>query len=237
MNAINTEVGLTLNRMFSELASEPTVRVIVLTGAGEAAFSAGGDLKERNGMTPTDWTNQHRIFESVHHLVRELRKPIFAAVNGVAVGGGLELALCTDFIIASDNARFGQPEVKRGIIPGGGGTQFLPRFLPRGIALQLLMTGRLISADEAFRWGLVNQVYPPGQLMPAAEALAAEIADNSPAAVQLAKRAAKLGLDQPIEQAIATELECYQQMVDHADRYEGVAAFNERRQPNFADVS
>lgn len=236
MNAINTEMGHALDRVFLELADQPRVRVVVLTGAGDRAFCAGGDLKERGPMTPDDWVRQHRVFESAHRRVRQLPKPIFAAVNGVAAGGGLELALSTDFIIASDRARFGQPEVKRGIMPGGGGTQLLPRFLPRGFALELLMTGRLISAEEALRWGLVNSLHPQEKLMPDAEELAAHIAANSPGAVQQAKRSAKMGLEQPIEQAIAIELECYQRMVDHPDRYEGVAAFNEGREPSFADV-
>lgn len=236
MNAINTEMGVALDRVLAELADRPQVRVVVLTGAGDRAFSAGGDLKERGPMTPDDWVRQHRIFESTHHRVRQLAKPIFAAVNGVAAGGGLELALSTDFIIASYRARFGQPEVRRGIMPGGGGTQLLPRFLPRGLALELLMTGRLISAEEALRWGLVNSVHPAEGLMTAAEEIAALIAANSPAAVQQAKKSAKMGLEQPIEQAISIELECYQRMVDHPDRYEGVAAFNEGREPSFADV-
>jgi len=236
MNAINTEMGRALDRTFAELAGEPSVRVVIVTGAGDRAFSAGGDLKERGPMTPDDWVRQHRVFESAHHRVRQFAKPIFAAVNGVAAGGGLELALSTDFAIASEGARFGQPEVRRGIMPGGGGTQLLPRFLPRGLALELLMTGRLISADEALRWGLVNRLLPRERLMAAAEELAARIAANSPAAVQQAKKAARLGMEQPIEQAIAIELECYQRMVDHPDRYEGVRAFNEGREPAFADV-
>jgi len=235
LNAMNTAMGIRLNQVMAELAERARVRVVVLTGAGERAFCAGGDLKERNSMTPREWVHQHRIFEEAMHCIRWCRKPIFAAVNGIAVGGGCEMAMATDFIICSENARFGQPEVTRGIMPGAGGTQMLPRLLPRGRALELLMTGELISAEEAHRWGLVNRVVPLPELLPSAMAIARRIAANSPTAVQQAKRSARLGLEQPLGQAIEIELECYQRMVDHPDRYEGVAAFNERRTPNFED--
>lgn len=236
LNAINTDLALVFIDVLRDLAERPALRAVILTGAGDRAFCAGADLKERMGMTPEEWTRQHRIFERMHHLVRAMRKPIFAAVNGTAVGGGCELAMSTDFLIASETARFGQPEVTRGIMPGAGGTQFLPRLLPRGLAFQLLMTGELISAQEAHRWGLVNRICPPGELLAVAGGIADAIAANSPAAVQQAKRSAKLGLEQPIEQAVEIELACYQRMVGHPDRVEGVTAYNERRSPNFLDV-
>jgi enoyl-CoA hydratase len=236
LNAMNTAMGVRLAELMDEIAEDAAVRVVVLTGAGERAFCAGGDLKERQGMTPEQWTRQHRVFERAHHKLRNLRKPVFAAVNGVAVGGGCEMAMSTDFLIAAEHARFGQPEVTRGIMPGAGGTQLLPRFLPRGLAFQLLMTGELISAAEAHRWGLVNRVCPAGELMDAAMELAERIAANSPAAVQQAKRSARMGLELPLESGIETEIECYQRMVDHPDRYEGVDAFNERRPPRFRDA-
>jgi enoyl-CoA hydratase len=236
LNAMNTAMGVRLDELLDEIAEEASVRVVVLTGAGNRAFCAGGDLKERQGMTPEQWTRQHRTFERAHYKLRNLRKPVFAAVNGVAVGGGCEMAMSTDFLIAAENARFGQPEVTRGIMPGAGGTQLLPRFLPRGLAFQLLMTGELVSAAEAHRWGLVNRVCPTGELMEAAMDLAERIAANSPAAVQQAKRSARMGLELPLEAGIETEIECYQRMVDHPDRYEGVDAFNERRQPVFQDA-
>src|SRR5215472_1270974 len=236
LNAMSTAMGLRLDAVIAEIAEEAGIRVAVLTGAGERAFCAGGDLKERRGMTPEQWTRQHRLFERAHHRLRNLRKPIFAAVNGVAVGGGCEMAMSTDFIIAADHARFGQPEVTRGIMPGAGGTQLLPRYLPRGLALQLLMTGELISAAEAHRWGLVNRVCPGAELMAAAMELAGRIAANSPAAVQQAKRSARMGLELPLEAGIEVEIECYQRMVDHPDRYEGVDAYNDRRTPVFQDA-
>jgi enoyl-CoA hydratase len=236
LNAVSTHLATRMIEVLTEVAGDPRVRVLILTGAGDRAFSAGADLKERMGMSPEQWTRQHRLFERMHGLVRAMRKPIFAAVNGVAAGGGCELAMSTDFIIASETARFGQPEVRRGIMPGAGGTQFLPRLVPRGVALQMLMTGELITAAEAHRWGLVNRVCPPGDLLRVAREVAQAIAANSPTAVQQAKRSARLGLDQPVEQAIEIELECYQRMVTHPDRVEGVAAFNEKRAPNFQDA-
>ena len=236
LNAMSTAMGVRMSEVMARIAEEASVRVVVLTGAGERAFCAGGDLKERQGMTPEQWTRQHRVFERAHHQIRNLRKPIFAAVNGVAVGGGCEMAMSTDFIVAAEHSRFGQPEVTRGIMPGAGGTQLLPRFLPRGLAFQLLMTGELISAAEAHRWGLVNRVCPASELMAEAMALAERIAANSPAAVQQAKRSARMGLELPLEAGIEAEIECYQRMVDHPDRYEGVSAFNERRTPSFQDA-
>lgn len=236
MNAMNTALAVRLAEVMDEVAEQPGVRVVVVTGAGDRAFCAGGDLKERQGMTPEQWTRQHRVFERSMFKVRNLRKPVFAAVNGIAVGGGCEIAMNTDFIVAAENARFGQPEVTRGIMPGAGGTQLLPRYLPRGLAFQLLMTGELITAADALRWGLVNRVHPAGELMAEALRLAERIAANSPAAVQQAKRSARMGLELPLEAGIETEIECYQRMVDHPDRYEGVNAFNERRPPVFQDA-
>jgi enoyl-CoA hydratase/carnithine racemase len=236
LNAMNTAMGVRLGEVLDEVTEDASIRVVVLTGAGDRAFCAGGDLKERQGMRPDQWTRQHRIFERAHHKLRNLRKPVFAAVNGVALGGGCEMAMSTDFLIAAEHARFGQPEVTRGIMPGAGGTQLLPRFLPRGLAFQLLMTGEMIPAAEAHRWGLVNRVCPAGELMDAAMELAERIAANSPAAVQQAKRSARMGLELPLEAGIETEIECYQRMVDHPDRYEGVDAFNERRPPVFQDT-
>ena len=146
------------------------------------------------------------------------------------------MALSADVIVAAETARFGQPEVTRGIIPGGGGTQLLPRRLPLGLALRLLMTGELIGAGDAHRWGLVTSVHPASELLGEAMRLAGRIGDNSPTAVQQVKRSVRLGMGQPIEQAIEIELECYQRMIDHPDRYEGVRAFNERRRPVFEDA-
>ncbi len=236
LNAIGTATAIRMMEVLDEIEAEARYRCVILTGTGERAFSTGGDLKERRGMTPEQWVRQHRLFEEMNYRVRNLRKPIFAAVNGFAVAGGLELAMQTDFIIAADHAKFGQPEVTRGIMPGAGGTQNLSRRLPRGLALQLLMTGESIDAAEALRLGLVNKVVPLVELMTTAEQIAGRIAANSPLAVQQAKKSARMGADAPIEQAMNIEIECYQAMVDHPDRYEGINAFNEKRPPKFQDA-
>jgi enoyl-CoA hydratase len=236
MNAMNIAMAARLVEVLDAVSDDPRVRAVVLTGAGERAFSSGGDLRERQGMSREQWTRQHRLFERALRRLRDLRQPVIAAVNGVAAGGGCEMALSADIIIASENARFGLPEVTRGIIPGCGGTQLMPRRLPRGMALQLLMTGELIGAADAARWGLVNAVHPAAELVAAAMRLAATIAANSPTAVQQVKRSVRLGTGRSIEQAIEIELECYQRMVDHPDRHEGVSAFNERRRPVFQDA-
>jgi enoyl-CoA hydratase len=236
LNAFNTAMARRLGEVFDELSAQPEVRAVVLAGAGDRAFCTGGDLKERRAMTPDQWTLQHRLFESVHWKLRNLRKPIFAAVRGYAVGGGAEMAMSTDFIICGASARFGLPEVTRGIQPGAGGTQLLPRLAFPARALQMLMTGETITAEEAFRIGLANKVIPDAELMDEALAIASKIAENSPAAVQQAKLAAFMGAGQPLEHGIEIELACYQRMVDHPDRHEGVNAFNEKRAPRFLDA-
>ena len=236
MNSISTALAHALDAALIELGEDSTCRAVILTGAGDRAFCAGADLKEREGMTPAVWLRQHRVFQAMFRRLRGFRKPIFAAVNGVAAGGGSEIAMSTDFIICAEHARFGQPEVSRGIIPGSGGTQLLPRHIPRGMALQMLLTGELIDAATALRIGLVNSVHPRSELPQAALALALRIARNSPAALEQAKRSARTGVDLSLEAGIDLELEAYRRMVDHPDRYEGVRAFNEKRDPNFEDA-
>src|SRR5438046_7006649 len=154
------------------IAVRPAVRVVILTGAGDRAFSIGSDLRQRHNMTKEDWLRQRQDFDRTLHTVRELGKPIFAAVNGIAYGGGSELAQSTDFIIASENATFGQPEAMIGLAAGGGSPVFLPRVLPPGKALQMLMTGDPITAQEAHRVGVVNELHPQAELMDAAYRIA-----------------------------------------------------------------
>src|SRR5205085_3973899 len=198
-NAITTEMGARLTEIVETIAVRTAVRVVVLTGAGERAFSVGSDLRQRKSMTKEDWLRQRQAFDRTLYTVRQLRKPIFAAVNGIAYGGGCELAQSTDFIIASETATFGQPEAMLGLAAGGGSPALLPRLLPRGKALQMLMTGDPVPAQEAYRLGMVNEVHPPGDLMLAARRIADKIASNSPTAVQSVKRAVQLGEGQPIE--------------------------------------
>jgi enoyl-CoA hydratase len=234
-NAITTDMGARLTEIVETLAVRTAVRAVILTGAGERAFSVGSDLRQRHNMTKEDWLRQRQAFDRTLYTVRELRKPILAAVNGVAYGGGSELAQSTDFILASDNATFGQPEAMIGLSAGGGSPVFLPRLLPPGKALQMLMTGDPISAQEGYRLGMVSEVHPQTELIGAARRVAEKIASNSPTAVQAVKRAVRLGLGQPTEQAIAIMMESHWRSVVHPDRIEGIGAFNENRAPTFQD--
>jgi enoyl-CoA hydratase len=234
-NAITTEMGASLTDVLETIAVRPAVRVVIITGAGSRAFSVGSDLRQRKNMTKEDWLRQRQDFDRTLYTLRELRKPIFAAVNGLAYGGGSEIAQSTDFIIASDNATFGQPEAMIGLAAGGGSPVFLPRVLPPGRALQMLMTGDPISAQEAHRLGMVNEIYAQAELMEAAHRIAEKIASNSPTAVQAVKRAVRLGQGQPTEQAIAIMMEAHWRSAVHPDRIEGIGAFNENRDPSFHD--
>jgi enoyl-CoA hydratase len=234
-NAITTEMGARLTEIVESIAVRPAVRVVVLTGAGERAFSVGSDLRQRKSMTKEDWLRQRQDFDRTLYTVRQLRKPILAAVNGIAYGGGSELAQSTDFIIAADNATFGQPEAMIGLSAGGGSPVFLPRVLPPGKALQMLMTGDPITAQEAYRLGMVNEIHPQAELLDAAMRIAEKIASNSPTAVQAVKGAVRLGQGQPVEQAIAIMMEAHWRSAVHPDRIEGIGAFNEDRDPTFQD--
>ncbi|HEY9265165.1 MAG TPA: enoyl-CoA hydratase-related protein, partial [Mycobacterium sp.] len=186
-------------------------------------------------MTKEDWLRQRQAFDRTLYTVRQLRKPIFAAVNGIAYGGGCELAQSTDFIIASTAATFGQPEAMLGLAAGGGSPALLPRLLPRGKALQMLMTGDPIPSAEAYRLGMVNELHEPGDLASAALGIADKIASNSPTAVQAVKRAVHLGEGQPIEEAVAIMMDAHWRSAVHPDRVEGIGAFNDGREPTFAD--
>lgn len=234
-NAITTEMGALLTEVVEDIAVRTAVRVVFMTGAGERAFSVGSDLRQRKAMTKEDWLRQRQAFDRTLYTVRQLRKPIFAAVNGLAYGGGCELAQSTDFIIASANATFGQPEAMLGLAAGGGSPALLPRLLPRGKALQMLMTGDPVPATEAYRLGMVNELHDPADLMSAALRIADKIAGNSPTAVQSVKRAVHLGEGQPIEEAIAIMMDAHWRSAVHPDRIEGIGAFNDGREPTFDD--
>jgi enoyl-CoA hydratase len=234
-NAITTEMGARLTEVLETIAVRPTVRVAIITGAGDRAFSVGSDLRQRKDMTKEQWLRQRQDFDRTLYTLRQLRKPIFAAVNGIAYGGGCEIAQSTDFIIASDNATFGQPEAMIGLAAGGGSPALLPRVLPPGKALQMLMTGDPITAQEAYRLGLVNELCPQGELLEVAHRIAGKIASNSPTAVQAVKQAVRMGQGQPIEQAIAIMMEAHWRSAVHPDRVEGIGAFNDDREPNFQD--
>jgi enoyl-CoA hydratase/carnithine racemase len=235
-NAISTEMGALLTEILETLAVTSAVRVVILTGAGDRAFSVGSDLRQRKSMTKEQWLRQRQDFDRTLYTLRQLRKPVFAVVNGIAYGGGCEIAQSTDFIIASHNAVFGQPEAMLGLAAGGGSPVFLPRVLPPGKALQMLMTGDPINAAEAYRLGMVNELHEPADLMTAALRIAAKIASNSPTAVQAVKHAARSGQGEPIEQAIAIMMESHWRSAVHPDRVEGIGAFNDDRDPVFRDA-
>src|SRR3954470_5730085 len=234
-NAITTEMGARLTEVLETIAVRPAVRVALITGAGDRAFSVGSDLRQRKSMTKEQWLRQRQDFDRTLYTLRRVRKPIFAVVNGIAYGGGSEIAQSTEFLIASDNATFGQPEAMIGLAARAGSPVFLPRALPPGKALQMLMTGDPITAEEAYRLGMVNEIYPQAELMDAAHRIAAKIASNSPTAVQAVKRAVRTGEGQPIEQAIAIMMESHWRSAVHPDRIEGIGAFNENRDPTFQD--
>ena len=234
-NAITTELAAQLIEVLETIAARPSVRVAILTGAGDRAFSVGGDLYQRKQMTKEEWLRQRQVFDRVLYNLRRLRRPVFTAVNGMAYGGGCEMAISTDFIIASDEARFGQPEAMVGLSAGGGSPVFLPRFLPPGMAMQMLMTGEPITAQEAYRLGMVNSVHPRAELMSAAISIAEKIADNSPTAVQAVKRAVQNGQGEPVEQAIEIMMDQHWRSVVHNDRVQGILAFTEGREPEYPD--
>jgi enoyl-CoA hydratase len=234
-NALTTEMAVRLTEILETIAVRAKVRVAIITGAGQRAFSVGSDLRQRKNMSKEDWLRQRQDFDRALYTLRQLRKPIFAAVNGIAYGGGCEVAQSTDFIIASDNATFGQPESMLGLAAGGGSPALLPRLLPPGKALQMLMTGEPIPAQEAYRLGMVNEVCSQAELSGAALRIAEKIASNSPTAVQAVKRAVRMGEGETLEQAIAIMMESHWRSAVHPDRIEGILAFNEGREPTFQD--
>jgi enoyl-CoA hydratase len=234
-NAITTELAAQLIEILETIAARSSVRVAIITGAGDRAFSVGGDLYQRKQMTKEQWLRQRQVFDRMLYTLRQLRRPIIAAVHGMAYGGGCEIAISTDFIIASDEAVFGQPEAMVGLSAGGGSPAFLPRVLPPGMAMQMLMTGEPITAQEAHRLGMVNELHPRAELMGATLRIAEKIANNSPTAVQSVKRAVRMGQGEPVEQAVAIMMEEHWRSVVHPDRVQGILAFTEGREPEFPD--
>jgi enoyl-CoA hydratase/carnithine racemase len=209
------------------------VWAVILRGAGERAFCAGADLKARRDFSPADWAAQRALFREMFAKLRNVPQPMIAAVHGFALGGGTELAMLADFIVAAEDAVFGLTEVSLGIIPGGGGTQNLPRMIGRNRAKELIYSARRIGASEALELGLVNHVVPRASLLPQAVAIAEEIMKNSPFAVRQAKWAIDQGVDLAFEDGLEREHEAYMRAIGSQDRQEGIAAFNERRPPRF----
>lgn len=233
-NAMNTQMGRDLLAFFDGINAAPQeARAIVMTGAGDRAFCAGGDLKERNGMSDDAWQEQHYLFERMIRAFLACPVPVIGAINGAAYAGGLELALACDFLYAAETARFALTEVTLGIMPGAGGTQNLPRALGERRAKEVILTGRPFTARDAYEWGLVNRLCAPGRVVEETLETARQIADNAPIAVRQAKHAIHFGLQMDLASALMFEIEAYNRMVPTADRREGITAFNEKRKPRY----
>ncbi|HEX3864750.1 MAG TPA: enoyl-CoA hydratase-related protein [Stellaceae bacterium] len=234
-NAMNTQMGHDLLAFFDGVNAAPlSHRCIVLTGAGDKAFCAGGDLKERQGMSDETWAAQHLLFERMIRALVGCPVPVIGAINGAAYAGGLELALCCDFLYAAENARFALTEVTLGIMPGAGGTQNLPRAIGERRAKEIILTGRPFSAQDAHDWGMLNRLCRPDKLLDEVLETARRIADNAPISVRQAKHSIHYGLQMDLASGLMLEIEAYNRMVPTEDRREGIASFNEKRKPRFS---
>ena len=233
LNSLNAETAAALNAAAADIAADDGIKAVVVTGEGKA-FSAGADIKEFNELeTADDFRVFLRDLEAACRAWELLPKVAVAAVNGIALGGGLELALGCDLRIADPRARFGLPEIKLGILPGAGGTQRLPRVVPPAVATRMILTGEPVSAEEALRIGLVNEIAPEGGAVERAVELAGVIAEQAPLSVATAKRLLDRGPTLPLEAALELERDAVSMLFTPADRAEGVAAFTEKRTPKF----
>src|SRR5437764_10249055 len=233
LNALNMATMEELRAAFHEIKNDAGLRVVILTGAGEKAFIAGadiGELAQHNAVSGKEYTHRG---QSVLNLIENLGKPVIACINGFALGGGCEIATACTLRLASESAKLGQPEVKLGIIPGYGGTQRLPRLVGKGIAMQLVLTGEMITAQEAHRIGLVNEVTPPADLIPRAEAIAAKIIANAPLAVQYAMEAVNKGMETPLAEGLYIEAVLFGAACATEDEKEGTTAFLQKRPAQF----
>ncbi|MCZ2438893.1 MAG: enoyl-CoA hydratase/isomerase family protein [Burkholderiales bacterium] len=234
MNAMNTQMFVDLRNALHELAFDDGLRVLIITGAGERAFCTGGDLKQRDGMTDAAWRRQHQLAEEVLLAVKDFPRPVIAAVEGHAHGGGCELALMCDWIVAARTAVFSLPEVRRGIMPGGGGIQNLVRAVGARRAKLLLLTARRFSSEQAAAWNMVTTLAETGQALAVAVAEAREISLAAPMAVHYAKLAASRGGEVDFHTGYALDIAAYNVLVSSQDRLEGVKAFNEKRAPRWS---
>src|SRR3984957_11511443 len=233
-NAKNTQMGLDLLDLWTGLIDDPgDFRCVILTGAGDRIFCAGGDLKQRRDLTPKQWQHQHEIFERGRDALLAFPVPVIAAINGHAYAGGLETVLVCDFAYAVSTARFALTEVTIGIMPGGGGTQTLPRIVGERRAKEIILTGKPFSAQQALDWGILNRVCEPGTLMDQVLETAHTICANAPLSVRQAKKSIHHGLQMDLKSGLMFEVEAYNRLVGTEDRIEGVRAYNEKRKPAF----
>src|SRR6202142_3019848 len=233
LNALNTPTWADIRTAFEDARDDAAVHGVILTGAGNKAFIAGADISELSKATALDAERSSRFGQEVLDLIENLGKPVVAAINGFALGGGCETAMACTIRIAVDSAKFGQPEVALGLLPGGGGTQRLPRLVGKGRALQLILSGEMISAQEAYRIGLVNEIVAAADLIARAEAILTKIASNAPIAVKLALEAANKGLDTSQGEGLLLEAAYFGLCAATDDKREGTSAFLEKRAPQF----
>jgi enoyl-CoA hydratase len=229
LNALNMATMEELRAVFHDIKNDATIRVVILTGSGEKAFIAGADISElakNDAVAAKEYTHRG---QNVLNLIENLGKPVIACLNGFTLGGGCEIALACTMRLASENAKIGQPEVKLGIIPGYGGTQRLPRLVGKGLAMQMVLAGEMITAQEAHRIGLVNEVTPAAELIPRAEAIAAKIIANAPLAVQYAMEAVNKGMEMSLSEGLYLEAVLFAVVCSTEDKKEGTAAFLEKR--------
>jgi enoyl-CoA hydratase len=233
LNALNRKTIEELHQVLVDARDDSSVRVLILTGAGEKAFVAGADINELAQQTPADGKEFSVYGQNIARLLETMGKPSICAINGFALGGGCEMALCCSIRIASKTAKLGQPEVKLGIIPGYGGSQRLARLCGKGVAHELCLTGEMVSAEEAQRVGLVNHVYEPAELLPAAETMAKKIIDQAPLAVKYCMEAIERGVEMPLEEGLFLEATLFGLCCATADMREGTKAFLEKRAAHF----
>ncbi|MCI0567723.1 MAG: enoyl-CoA hydratase-related protein [Acidobacteria bacterium] len=233
LNALNRATLQEMEQAFSECSSDPAVGLVILTGSGAKAFIAGADINELAQQTPVEGREYARYGQRLFQRIESLGKPVLAAINGYALGGGCEIALACTLRFAASTARFGQPEVNLGLIPGYGGTQRLARLVGRGKAQELILTGEMIDAAEALRIGLVNQVFPAEELLPKTEAVASIILSRGPLAVRYAMEAIHRGLNMPLEEGLDYEATLFSVLCSSTDMKEGTRAFLEKRKPKF----
>jgi len=233
LNALSTPTWADLRTAFEDARADAAVRGVILTGAGNKAFIAGADISELSHATAIEAERSSRFGQEVLELIENLGKPVIAAINGFALGGGCETAMACTVRIAVDSAKFGQPEVTLGLLPGGGGTQRLPRLIGKGRALQLILSGEMISAQEAYRIGLVNEIVPAADLITRCEAILHKIAANAPIAVNFALTAVNRGLETSQGEGALLEASYFGLCAATEDKREGTSAFLEKRPPQF----
>lgn len=233
LNALNAATMGELQEVFTDLAADSGTRVVILTGGGEKSFVAGADINELAKNNPVEAKAYTHRGQAVLDLIENLGKPVIACINGFALGGGCEIAMACTMRLATENAKLGQPEVKLGIIPGFGGTQRLPRLVGTGLAMQILLTGEMISAQEAHRIGLVNEVVPGDRLIARAEEIAAKIISNAPLAIQYCMEAVNQGLNMTLQEGLFLEATLFSVCCATEDKNEGTRAFLEKRAANF----